>query len=339
VIVGKRWVLASSVSMVAALAVGCSSGGGSAGSLTVYSGQHQQTMTALVSEFEHSTGIKVKVRTDDEATLANQILQEGSHSPADVFVAENSPALTLLQERQLLVPVDAPTLAAVPAADSSSSGDFVGVSARTAVLAYNTGQLQPAQLPTSVLDFADPKWKGKVGFAPTETDFQPIITAITKLDGADAATKWLSGLKANGKIYADNETLIAAVNKGEIATGLVDHYYWYRLRDEVGAGSVHSALHFYAPGDPGNLVDISGAGILKSSKHQALAQRFLAYLTSKPAQTIIATSESWEYPIAPGVADTRLEVPFDQLHPPPLSISDLGDGTASLKALQQVGLL
>ncbi len=119
----------------------------------------------------------------------------------------------------------------------------------------------------------------------------------------------------------------------------MDHYYWYRLRDEVGAGNVHSALHFYAAGDPGNLVDISGAGILKSSKHQADAQRFLAYLTSQPAQTIIATSESWEYPIVPGVTDTRLEVPFDQLHPPPMTISDLGDGTASLKALQQVGLL
>ena len=146
-------------------------------------------------------------------------------------------------------------------------------------------------------------------------------------------------MKTNGKIYADNEALIAAVNSGEIASGMVDHYYWYRLRDEVGADKVHSALHFYAPGDPGNLVDISAAGILKSSKHQANAQRFLAYLTSKPAQTTIATSESWEYPIAAGVTDPRLEVQLDQLHPPALTISDLGDGTASLKSLQDAGLL
>jgi iron(III) transport system substrate-binding protein len=227
----------------------------------------------------------------------------------------------------------------VPKEDSATSGDFVGVSARTAALAYNTGKLQAGQLPTSVLDFADPSWKGRVGFAPTETDFQPIITAIAKLQGADAANRWLAGLKTNGKIYADNEALIAAVNSGEIASGMVDHYYWYRLRDEVGADKVHSALHFYAPGDPGNLVDISAGGILKSSKHQTNAQRFLAYLTSRPAQTTIATSESWEYPIAAGVTDPRLEVQLDQLHPPALTISDLGDGTASLKSLQDAGLL
>ncbi|HEY2302786.1 MAG TPA: iron ABC transporter substrate-binding protein [Acidimicrobiales bacterium] len=334
----KRWFLvASLVTMLATLTVACSSGRSTG--LTVYSGQHEQTMTALVTAFEKATGVHVKVRSDDEATLANQILQEGSHSPADVFVAENPPALTLLEEHQLLAPVDAATLAAVPKEDSSSAGDFVGVSARTAALAYNTDKLTADQLPNSVLDFANPSWKGRVGFAPTETDFQPIITTIAKLHGEDAAQHWLTGLKANGKVYSDNETLIAAVNKGEVASGLVDHYYWYRLRDEVGANNVHSALHFYAPGDPGNLVDISGAGILKSSKHQADAQRFLAYLTSQPAQTIIATSESWEYPIVPGVTDTRLEVPFDQLHPPPMTISDLGDGTASLKALQQVGLL
>jgi iron(III) transport system substrate-binding protein len=336
--VRKGWILASIVSMSATLAGACSSAG-SGNQLTVYSGQHEQTMTALVAEFEQSTGIKVKVRSDDEATLANQILQEGSHSPADVFVAENPPALTLLDDHQLLVPVDPSTLGAVPKQDSATSGDFVGVSARTAALAYNTSKLRASQLPTSVLDFADPAWKGRVGFAPTETDFQPIITAIAKLDGAAAAQRWLAGLKANGKIYADNETLIAAVNKGEIASGMVDHYYWYRLRDEVGAGNVHSALHFYAAGDPGNLVDISAAGILKSSKHQANAQRFLLYLTSKPAQTIIATSESWEYPIGAGVTDSRLDVPFDRLHPPALTISDLGDGTASLKALQDAGLL
>lgn len=333
----RRIWSAAAVPVFATTLAACSSGGGSA--LTIYSGQHEQTMTLLVDSFHKATGIKVNVRSDDEATLANQILQEGSHSPADVFVAENPPALTLLEERNLLANVDAPTLAAVPHQDSSAAGQWVGVSARTAVLAYNVDQVQPAQLPNSVLDFTAAQWKGRVGFAPTETDFQPIIATIAKLRGADAAQRWLTGLKANGKVYDSNETLIAAVNKGEIATGLIDHYYWYRLRDEAGAGNVHSALHFYDPGDAGNLVDISGAAVLKSSKRQADAQRFLAYLVSTPAQTTIATSESWEYPIVAGITDSRLDVPFDQLHPPAVTISDLGDGTASLKALQQVGLL
>ena len=110
-----------------------------------------------------------------------------------------------------------------------------------------------------------PKWKGKLGFAPSETDFQPLVTAIAKLDGAAAAEKWLKGLQANGKVYPDNETVVAQVNNGESAVGLINHYYWYRLRDELGQSGVHSALHYYAPRDPGYLLNVSGAAVLKSS--------------------------------------------------------------------------
>ena len=98
-----------------------------------------------------------------------------------------------------------------------------------------------AALPASILDLTKPEWKGKVGFAPTETDFQPIVTTIVKQKGAAFASSWLAALKANGKVYGDNEALIAAVDRGEIQTGIVDHYYWYRLRDEVGAGKVKAA--------------------------------------------------------------------------------------------------
>ena len=307
--------------------------------LVLYSGQHPQTVQALVSTFTAQTGQVVQVRADDEGILANQILQEGSRSPADLYFAENSPPLEAVQAKGLLAPVDAPTLAAVPSRDDSPQGDWVGVSARAGAMVYNTARLAGGQLPASVLDLANPAWKGRVGLAPSETDFQPIVAAVVKLDGQAAATSWLQGLKANATRFADNESLVAAVNTGAVQVAITNTYYWYRLRDEQGAPAMHSALAFFAPGDPGNLVDISGAGVLASSKHQAAAQRFLAFLVSAPAQEIIATSESYEYPIAAGVTTTKVTTPLSGLAPPALSIADLGDGSGALALLQKVGLL
>jgi iron(III) transport system substrate-binding protein len=307
-------------------------------SLTLYSGQHEQTVKALVDDFQTRTGVKVDVRSGDEAELANQLLQEGPGSPADVFYAENPPVLTGLEEKGLLAPVDSKTLAAVPAADSSPKSDWAAVSARGVLFVANTDQVPTSGLPASVRDLASPAWKGKLGIAPSETDFSPVVTRMIKADGPDAAKKWLEGLKANGKVYDSNEDLVVAVNRGEVAGGVLDHYYWYRMRDEQGANSVHSALHPFAAGDPGAFVDVSGAAVLNSSKHEDAAQAFIAYLTSQPAQTIIATSESYEYPLAPGVQSTK-GLPAMETVGAVAAPADLGDGKDALQMLQDTGLL
>ena len=309
------------------------------GNITVYSGQHEETVAALVNAFEAEAHVKVSVRSEDEASLANQLLQEGSDTPADVFFAENPPALNTLDEHHLLAATAPATLAKVGKQYSPTSGDWVGVSARSVALGYNTDRIQDSALPTSILDLAKPEWKGKVGFAPGETDFQPVITAVAKADGTPAATQWLKDLKSNSKIYDDNEALVAAINRGEVETGILDHYYWYRLKDEVGASSLHSALHYFAPGDPGSLVDVSGAGQTAASKHPGSAQAFLAFLVGKSGQHIIATSKSYEYPLGSGVQTAQPLRPFAELGQSPMTIADLGDGKAALELLQQVGLL
>jgi len=331
---------------LALTACGSSSTSGSASestgpgtTITLYNGQHEQTTARLVAGFEKQTGIKVKVRSDDEDVLGNQILQEGSSSPADVFYTENTPVLEDLQEKGLLAPIAPSTMAAVPAKYSSPQGDWVGVSARVSVLVYNTSLIKPSELPSSILELAQPQWKGKVGFAPSETDFQPLVTAITKLDGVAAAEKWLKGLQANSKVYPDNETVVAQVNNGESTVGIINHYYWYRLRDEVGASGMHSALHYYAPHDPGYLLNVSGAAVLKSSSQQAAAQRFVAFIVSKAGQEILAHSHSYEYPIGSGVLSAQPLKPFDQLQLAPVTIADLGNGHAPLELEQKLGLL
>jgi iron(III) transport system substrate-binding protein len=318
-------------------ACGSSSHGGTA--ITLYNGQHEQTTARLVAAFEKQTGINVNVRSGDEATLANQIIQEGTNSPADVFYTENTPVLEALRRKGMLGRVAPSTLVAIPSRYNSAQGNWVGVSARASALVYNTAQLAPSQLPSSILELADAKWKGKVGFAPSETDFQPLITSIVKLDGRAAAETWLKGLQANGRIYPDNETVVAQVNNGESALGPINHYYWYRLRAEVGDLAVHSALHYYSPGDPGDLVNVSGAAVLRSSSHQAAAQELLAFLVSRTGQETIARSNSYEYPLRPGVSAAPGLRPFDQLKPVSLTPAELGDGSEALALEQKLGLL
>ncbi len=322
---------------------GCSSSGStpSAKALTLYSGQHEQTTQALVAAFEKQTGITVNVRNDDEDVLADQIVTEGSRSPADVYFTENTPPLQELASKGLLASVAPTTLANTPSRFNSPDGKWVGVTARVSVMGYNTSLLNPSQLPTSVMDLADPKWKGKIGIAGSETDFQPIVTSIARTHGDAAALAWLEAVKANAgsHSYPDNETLVSEINRGQVALGVINQYYWYREKAQVGDSGLHSAIAYFAPHDPGYVIDVSGAGILKSSGQQADAQRFLAFLTSKEGQEIIGHSDSYEYPIASGVTTAKPETPFDQLQPNSITIPELGTGAAAIKLLQEAQLL
>ena len=335
-----RAFVAFTIAIAAGVLLGaCGSSSSPPGTITLYSGQHEQTTAKLVAAFERQSGIKVLVRSADEATLGNQIAQEGANSPADVFYAENTPVLEALAARGLLAGVRHSTLEEVPGRYDSARGQWVGVSARESVLVYDTAELPATEVPSSILALAQPRWKGKVGFAPSETDFQPLVSAIIKLDGAPAAERWLRALSANARTFPDNETVVAQVNDGESALGPINHYYWYRLRAELGASATHSALHYFAPEDPGNLLDVSGAAVLRSSSHQADAQAFLAFLVSRAGQEAIAHSDSFEYPLRPGVAPARGLPPLAGLHPNALTPAELGDGGAALAMEQKLGLL
>jgi iron(III) transport system substrate-binding protein len=342
---GKRWLaIIAGAATCCGLLTACSAGGTDAQVITLYSGQHEQTTNALVTAFEKATGITVNTRFDDEDTLADQIVTEGSHSPADVFYTENSPPLESLQAKGLLAKVDSSTLSHTPAKFNSPDGDWVGVSARVSVLIYNPSLISASQLPTHVSQLAEARYKGKLALAPQETDFQPIVTDYDRAYGKSATLTWLKAIYANasGHIYLDNETIAAEVNSGAVAFGIVNQYYWYRMRAEIGAANMHSEITHFAPRDPGYVVDISGAAILKSSAHQAAAQKFLAFLVSRQGQSIIADpskSISFEYPIASGVTTQAPETPFGQLQPFPMTIGDLGTGATAIALMREAGLL
>ena len=308
--------------------------------LTLYSAQHEQTVNTLVAGFEKATGIRVQVHSGDGPEVANQIIQEGAASPADIFFTENSPEIAVLDEKGLLAPVDPKTLAEVPAKDSAPDGHWVGVLARENVLAYNTGMITPGDLPKSLLDLAEPAWKGKVAIAPSDNDFLPVVNAVLVTKGHDAALAWLRGLKANAQIFDDDEGVVAAVNRGAVAIGVINNYYWARLQAELGSGHMHSAIYHFSHGDIGGLVNISGAGILKTTKDPQDAQRFLAYLVAADTQKLLADNTVvFEYPLHPGVAPNPVLKPFDQLQPPAITVAQLGDDAQVVDLLNEAGLL
>ncbi len=341
--------LACAALAASAALAGCGSsdpaGAGGGQSITLYSGQHEQTTNGLVAAFEKQTGITVNVRNDDEDTLANLIAVQGSHTPADVFYTENSPALEFLQEKGLLSAVSASTLAKTPGKYNSPQGDWVGVSARVSVIIYNPSLISAGQLPASVTQLADPKYQGKLAIAPSETDFQPIVTSMARAYGRTATLSWLAKVKANGSshIVPDNETVVDEVNRGQVAFGIINEYYWYRLEAEIGKSAMHSKLAYFAPHDPGYVIDVSGAAVLKHSNHQAAAQKFLAFLVSKQGEEIIGRAagneQSYEYPLGSGVTTSAPETPFSQLQPNSITIADLGDGSTAIALLRQAGML
>jgi iron(III) transport system substrate-binding protein len=313
---------------------------GQAQSLTLYNAQHEQVVGMLTAMFTKETGIKVQVHTGEGPDIASQILQEGKDSPADVFFTENSPELILLDEQGLLAPVYPATVAKVPSRYSAADGDWLGVLARENVLDFNPRMISMSALPASLMDLAKPEWAGKVGIAPSDADFLPLVSAVIRTQGEPAALNWLNGLKANAKIYEDDESVVAAVARGDVAVGVVNNYYWARLETDLGPQKIHSALYHFKHGDVGGLINVSGVAILKSSKNQAAAQKFAAFLVSHQAQVALGESEvDFEYPLVPGIAPNKLLTPFSALQPPAISVSKLGDDRQAGALLQQAGLI
>jgi iron(III) transport system substrate-binding protein len=320
------------------LLAACGGVGDEAPSITVYNAQHEELLAVLAPAFTKKTGIKVRLRNGSDFELANQLVQEGKASPADVFLTENSPAMSLVESKGLFSKLDASTLEQVPAQYEAKSGEWMGFTARSTVLVYNKDKVAESDLPASLLDLAKPEWKGKVSFSPTGADFQAIVSAVLELEGEAATKAWLAGLKANGTVYQGNNVVLKEVNDGTIDTGVIYHYYWYRDQEESGVNSDNSALHFFGKKDPGAFLSVSGAGVLRAGKHQADAQKFVAYLASTAGQEALAKSYALEYPLNPAVNLGRGVKPLSELDPPVVDISSL-NGPVVISLLQDVGFL
>ncbi|WP_263145413.1 extracellular solute-binding protein [Pseudomonas sp. RIT-PI-AD] len=303
--------------------------------LTLYNGQHEATGRAVAQAFEAKTGIKVLIRKGGGGQLANQIAEEGARSPADVIYTEEAPPLIKLSSQGLLAKVDEATLAQVDPRFSDNNGNWLGITSRVRVLAYNPKRVAESELPQHVLDVAGPEWAGKIAFVPSSGEFLGQTAAVIRLSGREAAEEWLTGLKAFGATYTNNVIAMKAVENGEIGAALINSYYWMALKKEKG--ELNSKLHYFADGDAGGLASVSGAAVVKASKHPQEAQQFLAFMVSEEGQKAIL-SKSAEYPVNKAVAADPLLKPYDQLKPPALSAAEIGLAEDALDLQREVGL-
>ncbi len=329
-------VLVTLTLVTALAATGCSGDDGP--SIVVYNAQHEQLLDEIAPAFTDKTGIKVELRNGDDAELSAQLVQEGDASPADVFLTENSPAMSAVEKAGLFTPLDAAATDPIPQHFRPESGLWTGFVARSTVLVYNTSLVTEADLPESIMDLADPKYAGMISFSPTGADFQAIVAAVLDLEGEDATRDWLAGLKANGTVYDGNNVVLESVNAGESAIGIIYHYYWYRDQAESGENSDNTQLYFFGGQDPGAFLSISGAGVLKAGDHKTDAQKFVEFLTSEEGQQDLADSYALEYPLNPAVSLAPPVKPLSELDPPAVAISDL-DGAKVVDLMTEAGFL
>jgi iron(III) transport system substrate-binding protein len=306
--------------------------------LTVYSGRDEEFVGPLLERFTEDEGIELDVRYGDSAELAATILEEGESSPADVFLSQDAGSLGAVAEAGLFTELDGEILERVDERFRSPDGLWVGTSGRARVAAYNTEAVGEADLPDSIVGFTDPAWKGRIGFAPTNSSFQAFVAGMIETEGEDATRSFLEGIVANEpKTYEDNSSTVRAVADGEIDAGFVNHYYIYEVAAEDG--DIPVANHFFVDGDPGALVNTAGVGILATSDGTEAATTLVDYLTGDAGQTYFA-EETYEYPVVAGVEPREDLVPLEDIESPQLDLSDLaGTLEPALNMLAEVGLL
>ena len=338
------------VACVLLLAAACGGGDGAASesegsgdeerdvTLTVYSGRDEEFVGPLLERFEEDEGIELDVRYGDSAELAAQILEEGESSPADVFFSQDSGALGAVGQEGLFTEIDQAILDRVDERFRSPEGLWVGTSGRARVAAYNTEQLDESDLPSSIEDFTDPEWRGRIGFPPTNSSFQAFVAAMISTQGEDAAREFLQDLVANDPaLYEDNSSTVRAVAAGEIEVGFVNHYYIYEVSAEDG--DIPVANHFFTGGDVGALVNAAGVGVLATSENPDEAGTLVDYLTDDAGQTYFA-EETFEYPVVPEYEPREDLVPLEDIDAPDIDLSNLAQTIEpALNLLAEVGLL
>ena len=310
-----------------------------AGTLTVYSGRSEELVGPLFAQFTEQTGIEVATRYGDTAELAAQLIEEGDATPAQVFFSQDAGALGAVSAAGLLAALPAGVADAVPAEYRAQDGTWTGVTGRARVIAYDGEQVTADEVPQSVFDLTDPRWRGQVAIAPTNASFQSFVTAMRRSQGDERTRAWLEGLVANDvQRFEKNGLILDAVDAGQVKLGLVNHYYWYEKAAEVGADAMRAQIAFTAPRDPGSLVNVAGAGVLKPAADDPNAAAFLAFLLDPRTQQWFVEN-TFEYPLAPDVAIADGLPPLSSLSGPDVPLADLADLPGTLTMLTEVGLL
>ena len=326
----RRFVIA--VAAVALVLAGCSQPSTDPTTLTIYSGRSEELVGPLFDAFTAETGITINARYGDSAELAAQILEEGDNRPADLFFSQDAGALSALSNANVFRPIDNEIANRVPAQFRAADNTWMGISGRARVFVYNPKTV--TQLPTSVLDLTSAQWQGRIGIAPSNASFQAFVTGLRMIKGDDVALDFLVGMKQNAVLFEKNSQILEAVENGEIDLGLVNHYYWFERAAEVGEAAMTSKFAWFADGDPGNLINVAGVGIISEN---AAAATFVQWLVGNVAQEFFV-SKTAEYSLT-GVPQRAGLPAFADIAGPTIDLADLADLQTTLNLIAEAGLV
>jgi iron(III) transport system substrate-binding protein len=301
--------------------------------IVIYSGRDEALVEPIITLFEEETGVNVDVRYGDSAELAAQLSEEGAASKADIFFAQDAGALGAIESQGLFLELPAAALERVQPEYRSANDCWVGVTGRARVFVYNPELV--TELPTSVLELAEPQWADRIAIAPTNASFQSFVTALRVINGDDVAASWLSGIATNAQRFEKNSQILEAVETGTVAAGLINHYYWFQREVEVGAGNMTSRLAAFAPGDAGNLINVSGVGVLSENPY---ANEFVSFLLRDDIQRIFVT-EVMEYPMVAGIEIPAGIPPLGDIPTPDIDLSNLNDLKVTLELIRASGMI
>jgi len=317
-------------------AAGC--GSGETTTLVVYSGRTQSLVQPLLETYARESGVGIRVKYLDTASVAARLLEEGDRTDADVVFLQDAGALGALSKAGMLAVLPNDLLGQVDSRLRSPTGEWVGTSGRSRVVVYNPQRISPSDMPESIMDFTDPKWKGRLAWAPANASFQAFVTAMRIIQGPDATRAWLRGILANGvRAFPNNIAIVEAVSRAEVDLGFVNHYYLHQFIAERGP-EFNARNHFIGDGDVGALINVAGAGVVKSTKHKEEAEKFVRFLLSAEAQHYF-TEETFEYPLAAGVPLVSGLKPLAELDPPDVDLSNLDDLQGTLDLMREVGII
>lgn len=311
-----------------------------AATITVYTGMHEELIETLASGFTEKTGIKVDIRAGEDAEMSAQVMTEGARTKADVYLSEGPGPVARLASEGLFANLPAADLDGLDPRLVPSTGNWAPYAARTRVLLYNPTMIAENELPKSILDLTEPKWKGKFAYA-TSDGFPGTVSYLIDTIGEAKTLDWLKAVKENGVNEHKNGKIRDTVEAGQHAFGLTNHYYWYILAQTEGGGDkLTSKLHYFSQPDAGGLLLASGAGVLEASKHAEEAQQFVSWLVSPDGgQKVIATENASQFPAAKGVNSEIPGLPkLDSLAAPEFDQAGFANLTDAIALIEKAGM-
>ncbi len=309
--------------------------------LVVYSGRAERLIKPVLDSFQAKTGIHVDLLSSGTTELVNRLQAEAERTPADLLITNDAGSLERARELGLLLPLGLKEVEqAIPSSFRAPDNSWAGLSGRFWVLVYNKTLVQPTEI-TSIMELADPRWKDKVAIPNAGSEYlQAGVSVIKAVYGDDRTRQYLQGLKTNAGTYVFGKSsqIVDAVAKGQVAMGLVNHYYLYRyLTDHPGA-PIALLLLDQQEGGMGAIMNVAGAGIIKHSRHLDAAKRLVEFLASREGQKLFADLNK-EYPLRPDVpADPSLPKrdTFRAATVPLTKLGELREPTMTL--IEQAGL-